>query len=259
MLAPSGTAGQAPNHPALVRGRFHPAPYVVSVRAGGATVLMDRKRGRYFTLNQASGRVWDLVGEGKTALEICQRLREEYDVPVPRLEEDVASTLQRLLGDRLISTRATPTSASEMPVATSNTTVTRSSGKFRVPTVLQCGLMILALKTMLKTWGACQTFEWVRRRVQAVPIRTDLDPRIVKQTEYRVAAAAALYPGRAKCLEQSLVLYYTLRRAGVAVQFRTGVQPFPFLAHAWIEYRNEVINDVPEHTKWFACLPDELP
>jgi hypothetical protein len=74
-----------------------------------------------------------------------------------------------------------------------------------------------------------------------------------------VAMAAALYPGRARCLEQSLVLYYLLRRRGVAVRYRQGVMPHPFQAHAWIEYDGEVITDVAEHAAQFSSLPDQLP
>jgi hypothetical protein len=77
-------------------------------------------------------------------------------------------------------------------------------------------------------------------------------------TEHSVAMAGALYPGRALCLEQSLVLYYILRRQGVAVRYRQGVIAFPFEAHAWIEYLGEVINDVPEHARRFVPLPDQL-
>jgi transglutaminase-like putative cysteine protease len=71
--------------------------------------------------------------------------------------------------------------------------------------------------------------------------------------------AGALYLGRAKCLEQSLALYYLLRRQGVAVAYCQGVQPYPFRAHAWVEYRGQVINDVPEHARFFARLPEQLP
>jgi hypothetical protein len=74
-----------------------------------------------------------------------------------------------------------------------------------------------------------------------------------------VALAGALYPGRARCLEQSLVLYYLLRGRGVAARYCQGVQPNPFQAHAWIEYRGEIITDVEEHVARFARLPDQLP
>ena len=55
------------------------------------------------------------------------------------------------------------------------------------------------------------------------------------------------------------MLYYLLRKQGVAVQYCQGVQPHPFLAHAWIEYGGEPINDVPEHVTFFTRLPAQLP
>jgi len=126
----------------------------------------------------------------------------------------------------------------------------------QVPSVLRCGLMIFAVKAALKAYGFGRTMRWVRRRIEGVPVLDEVHVEAVTATELAVALAAALYPGRARCLEQSLVLYYLLCRTGVPVEFRLGVQPHPFLAHAWVQYRGEPINDVPEHVKRFAPLPD---
>lgn len=255
----SRIGGQTSRHPTLTRVCFHTLPHVVSARVGDSVVLMDRKQGSYFKLNEVGGRVWDLVGNGRTASEVCEQLLEEYDVPAHRLEEDVVSTLHKFLGDRLISPGAARVTMPAGQVRARDVRANTCNGGFRVPSVLRCVLMILVVKAMLKVCGSGWTIEWVRRRVQEVRFQVDLDLPIVKETEYQVAMAGALYPGRAKCLEQSMVLYFVLRRGGVPVKFRLGVQPFPFLAHAWVEYRGELINDVLEHTKWFACLPDLLP
>jgi hypothetical protein len=48
-------------------------------------------------------------------------------------------------------------------------------------------------------------------------------------------------------------------RRGVAVRYCQGMHPYPFAAHAWITYRGQVINDVPEHVKHFTPFPDQLP
>ena len=131
--------------------------------------------------------------------------------------------------------------------------------EIRVPSVLKSGLMIAALKASLKLRGYKRTVEWIRRRVERVPVQADVDPTVVKAAEWWVAMAAAFYPGRAECLERSLVLYYMLRRQGVSVRYCHGVQPSPLISHAWVEYRGEVINDVPERVKEFSRLPDQLP
>jgi hypothetical protein len=136
---------------------------------------------------------------------------------------------------------------------------TLTLGDVRIPSVLQCGLLILVIKTVLKTCGFGWTLRWVRRRVQAVQERAPVDPEVVNAAERAVAMAGALYPGRARCLEQSLVLYTLLRGQGVPVRYCQGVQPYPFQAHAWVEYQGEIVNDVPEHAKQFLRLPDQLP
>ena len=129
----------------------------------------------------------------------------------------------------------------------------------RVPSVLRSGLMIAALKLSLRVRGYKRTIEWIRRRVESVPQRADVAPTVVKAAEWWVAMAAAFYPGRAECLERSLVLYYILRRQGVPVRYCHGVQPWPLISHAWVEYRGEVVNDVPERVNEFSRLPDQLP
>ncbi len=129
----------------------------------------------------------------------------------------------------------------------------------RVPSVMTSGFMILALKVSLRLRGYKRTIEWIRRRVERVPVRANVDPAVVKAAEWWVAMAAAFYPGRAECLERSLVLYYVLRRQGVAVKYCHGVQPSPLAAHAWVEYQGEVVNDVPEHVDEFSRLPEQLP
>jgi hypothetical protein len=129
----------------------------------------------------------------------------------------------------------------------------------QTPSVLTSGVMIFAVKTALGICGYAWVIRWIRRQVESVPTQASVDSEAVRTSERVVAMAGALYPGRALCLEQSLVLYYLLRRQGVAVKHCHGVIPRPFQAHAWIEYRGEVINDVPEHARQFVRLPAQLP
>jgi transglutaminase superfamily protein len=129
----------------------------------------------------------------------------------------------------------------------------------RTPPVLGCGLLLCVLKIALKSRGFGWTVRYIRRRIQAIPASTAVSSEAVKACEYIVAMAAAFYPGRALCLEQSLVLYYLLRRRGIAVKYCQGVQFYPFAAHAWIEYRGEPITDVAEHVTLFTRLPNQLP
>lgn len=133
------------------------------------------------------------------------------------------------------------------------------TGSLRVPSAFRCGLLIVWIKLLLRSRGYEGTLAWIRQGTADIPVSTLPALEAVRSAEYAVALAGALYPGRAKCLEQSLTLYCLLRRQGVAARYCQGVQPYPFQAHAWIEYRGEVINDVPEHVRQFARLPEQLP
>jgi hypothetical protein len=219
---------------------------------------MDRHRGTYFTLNEVGGRVWELIGAGATVAEVIERLLDEYDVPRARVEQDVAATLRKLFDDRLLTSEpppvARPVESTSRPAARS-----RKTTEPGIPSVFRCGLLIAWFKSLLRIRGFLSTLEWIRRRVERLPATTEAELGTVKGVEYAVAMAGAFYPGRAKCLEQSLTLYYLLRRQGVAAVYCQGVQPYPFQAHAWIEYQGEIINDVPEHARFFARLPEQLP
>lgn len=253
-------AGKVPSHPSgLGEDRYHQLPQVVSARAGDATVLMDRKRGTYFTLNEVGGRVWELVCEGATGAEVVERLLGEYDVPTPQLEQDVTTTLRRLIDDRLLAQGVAAAPMVVEPRSQPMTKAVMSAGDLKVPSVVWCGLLIAWFKGLLRIRGFLGTLEWIWDRVEALPATAEAELETVKAVERVVAMAGAFYPGRAKCLEQSLTLYYVLRRQGVSVRHCQGVQFHPFQAHAWIEYGGEVINDVAEHVRHFARLPDQLP
>lgn len=73
-----------------------------------------------------------------------------------------------------------------------------------------------------------------------------------------VAVAAAFFPGRAVCLEQSLAGFVLLRRAGFAAQLRVGVQPLPFEAHAWLELDGRPLLENEDELIRFVAFPGAL-
>ncbi len=129
----------------------------------------------------------------------------------------------------------------------------------RLPSVACAVVTIAAFKSALLLIGLGRTLRWMRRRAQELPARASVSPDQVALCEYTVALAAALYPGRAMCLERSLALFYLARRAGIPVTYHQGVQPRPFAAHAWIEYQGAILNDVPEHVHTFRPFPQVCP
>ena len=123
-----------------------------------------------------------------------------------------------------------------------------------VPSIPRCMWTVFALKRAVAWFGLGRTMRWIENRVANTTMRAGSHRGTIEATERVVAMASAFYPGRALCLEQSLTLYYVLRRRGVPVAYCQGVQPQPFQAHAWVEYEGEPVNDVPERVNRFARL-----
>jgi hypothetical protein len=107
----------------------------------------------------------------------------------------------------------------------------------RVPSAARCGLVLVTIIALLRTLGFRRTLRLVRWATQNVRSVEEAPFEAAELVAHRVATAAAFYPGRALCLEQSLTLYYCLHRLGIPAVFRIGVQPIGFVAHAWVEYR----------------------
>jgi len=253
--------------PPLPAGPFRPRPGVLAARALDAMALYDPRMERYLTLNPVATRIWELLSDGKLPVAILESLRSEYDVPRAQIATDVTAQITGFLRDGLIEpgtiddrTCPKPGAPAQSSGIAGNTLHAMEAVKAEVsvPSVLRCGVTIAWIKRLLRTRRFESTIAWIRARVEHIPA-TAAELEEVRELEYAVAMAGAFYPGRAKCLEQSLTLYYLLRRQGVPVRYCQGVQFRPFQAHSWIEYRGEVINDVPEHVKHFARLPDQLP
>jgi hypothetical protein len=86
----------------LSSDRFRPRAHVVWAGQADATVLLDGERGRYYTLNQVAGRMWELLVAGEPVIEILNCLEEEFDVAGETLRADVEGVLKQLLDAALI-------------------------------------------------------------------------------------------------------------------------------------------------------------
>lgn len=133
------------------------------------------------------------------------------------------------------------------------------SAAIRPIDVLGCVAAIAAVKASLASRGFARTVARIHGRTPRRTDGADAPDEVVARLERLVAIAAAWYPGRAMCLERSLVLYERLRRAGAHAELRLGVQAVPFASHAWVERHGEPLNDVLEHTEQFTPIPLGIP
>lgn len=90
-------------------------------------------------------------------------------------------------------------------------------------------------------------------------LKSDLDQ--ARATARLVTAAARYSPFRPTCLPQSLVLWWLLRRQGLAGELRIGVRPEPgrLEAHAWVEFQGQPLNDGADVARRFAPFPQIIP
>jgi hypothetical protein len=266
---------QGMHESSLPAGPLRPRPGVLAAYALDAMALYDPRSERYLTLNPVATQIWEALAAGQLPAVIAERIAAEYTVPAAQVRADMAAQLASWHAEGLVE----PGVAGPPPSA-----VTPRRGEYdvciepdrqasvpvrrqgravpvvvRIPSVLRCLSTTVRIKWLLQRRRFEGTLAWLRAAVGGVPASEGAELEEVRALEYRVAMAGAFYPGRARCLEQSLTLYLLARRQQIAVRYCQGMQLYPFEAHAWIEYRGEVINDVAEHVKHFTKFPEQLP
>jgi hypothetical protein len=78
-------------------------PQVMARTVGDETVILDLASGTYFGLDSVGARIWELMCEGKTLAEICNRMLDEYEVSREELERDILRLAGELATQGLIS------------------------------------------------------------------------------------------------------------------------------------------------------------
>ena len=124
----------------------------------------------------------------------------------------------------------------------------------RPPGVLRCLALLMTCDVALRVFGYARTIR-VARRLAGERI-APAGETLIQQTLRNIVVATALYPGRSKCLEQTVAGFVLLRRRGTPVDIRLGVQPYPFSAHAWLELKGAPVTESPEVVATYALLPD---
>jgi hypothetical protein len=115
---------------------------------------------------------------------------------------------------------------------------------------------LLVIKLRLRISGFREAVRYATAIAASAQLTPEIESSVVSATTRRMAAAAAFFPGRARCLEQSLALCHLLAARGVPVVFRIGVQPYRFRAHAWIEYDGKPVWEPGDGVTGYVPLPN---
>jgi hypothetical protein len=92
----------------ILDSQFLPGDDVHSESLHGEAVLLDLKTGIYFGLNDVGTRIWELIAEGRSRLDIAASLTREFEVTRDSAERDVAAFLETLHNRGLIQVAPTP-------------------------------------------------------------------------------------------------------------------------------------------------------
>lgn len=71
-------------------------------RLGDELLAIDAQGGYCYSLNETSGRVWDLIVTPTPVSAVCSRLRKEYVVDEATCRKSVVTLLQHLCEARLV-------------------------------------------------------------------------------------------------------------------------------------------------------------
>lgn len=77
----------------------------VSRDLDGEAAVLNLSTGMYYGLNSVGARIWGLLGEPKTVIEILDALLTEYDVDATRCQSDLVRILNELAEAGLIEVK----------------------------------------------------------------------------------------------------------------------------------------------------------
>jgi hypothetical protein len=66
-------------------------------------VVLDPRTGVFYSLNSVAARIWNLIQEPKTVLDVRNAIVDEYDVDLDRCEDDLLVLLRDLAAKELIT------------------------------------------------------------------------------------------------------------------------------------------------------------
>lgn len=125
-----------------------------------------------------------------------------------------------------------------------------------LPSVTRCLLLLVVVDLSLRVFGFARVTRFVKRKKISIPRYPDRS--LVDGVLRQVVAATAIYPGRSMCLEQSMLVFFLLRRREIDAHLRLGVQHYPFAAHAWVEIDGVAVTESPEVVSRFVLMPEAV-
>jgi Transglutaminase-like superfamily len=127
----------------------------------------------------------------------------------------------------------------------------------------RAAILLPLVRWSLRLRGYGKTFTSLQKRVspQAPGVETRPEVREEVQVTCRAVRAAVRYSlAQFTCLEESLTLWYLLRKQGIDACLRIGVRKENerFEAHAWVEHGGEGLNQPEEMHRHYAAFDQDF-
>lgn len=129
------------------------------------------------------------------------------------------------------------------------------------PTILKCYLSLIKVHFCLKFFGFYGLIKMIKRhRPSSREQQMQPNAQDLENLSDNLNKACLLFPKKIKCLEWAASFVLLSLSHKWPCNLVIGVQNFPFLAHAWVEYNDEVIFDnklLPAHLSIILTEPFE--
>jgi len=121
-------------------------------------------------------------------------------------------------------------------------------------------ILLPMVRASLRLRGYKQTYTSLQKKLDPDVGLKSGSGKEVQKTSRMVRAAFRYSPAKFTCLEQSLTLWYLLRKQGIATQLRIGVRKMDgnFEAHAWVEHEGVALEQPGEIHQHYAAFDREF-
>jgi hypothetical protein len=128
----------------------------------------------------------------------------------------------------------------------------------------RAAILLPLVRWSLRLRGYGKTFTSLQKRIQFQAKGTGNLPEVREEVQAtcRMVRVALRYSlAQYSCLEESLTLWYLLRKQGIPACLRIGVRKEneKFEAHAWVEHGGEALNQDEAMHRHYAAFEQDFP
>lgn len=229
--------------------RFNISPDVRSNSDEDGSTILHITQNKIYSIIGVGSVVWSKLAasaEGLAPADIVDQLSGDFsEIPRTQIEKDTARLLASFQRVKLIQIRKSNTIRRHpqkliglILIFLAQHTIT---GLLRRNLRVTAALLGLAI---VDVFLALLGFAAVYDLVKGWPVSTpSCGPDALAKVTQEVTRAMTWYPKQAMCLQRSAVMACLLRASGIYAEMVIGCQKLPFLAHAWVEVDDQVVND----------------